>query len=182
MDLDGSNVKQITNGIAEVNPAITPDNKWVVYQNIDDLGLWKVSLDGGTPQKVSDKLISQPALSPDGKLIACLTPKENESFKWQIAIISSDDGSVSKLLDLPPTFNFSSGLKWSPDGSSILYVDTKGAASNIYSQPLNADGPKALTRFTSDFIAAFTWSRDGKQLFFGRGPTIDDVVLIKGFR
>jgi len=185
VDLNGANQKQLThNETFAISPTGSADGKSVVYQSLHEgkWFLWKVPIDGGEAIRVTEKQYASPDISPDGKLIACLTPKENESFKWQIAIISSDDGSVSKLLDLPPTFNFSSGLKWSPDGSSILYVDTKGAASNIYSQPLNADGPKALTRFTSDFIAAFTWSRDGKQLFFGRGPTIDDVVLIKGFR
>ncbi|PWT83605.1 MAG: hypothetical protein C5B44_00280 [Acidobacteria bacterium] len=185
VDVNGANQKQLThNETFAISPTGSADSKWVVYQSLHDgkWFLWKVPIDGGDAIRIADKQYALPVISPDGKSIACLAAKENESFKWQIAIISSDDGSLVKLMDLPPTFNFSSGLKWSPDGSSILYVETKGATSNIYSQPLNGDAPKALTRFTSDFIAAFTWSRDGKQLFFGRGPTIDDVVLIKGFR
>jgi hypothetical protein len=34
----------------------------------------------------------------------------------------------------------------------------------------------------SQLIARFDWSRDGKQILLGRGPVIDDVVLIKDFR
>lgn len=176
MDLNGSNVKQITNGIAEVNPAITPDNKWIVYQNIDDLGLWKIPLDGGTPQRVSDKLISQPAISPDGKLIACRYRQQDLS-PFQLGIVSLETGQTVKAIDLPPTANAFPSLQWTADGRSVLYIDTRGGVSNIWSQSL--DGPaKQLTNFRTDQIFTFEWSRDGKQLLMARGNVTNDVVLI----
>jgi len=42
--------------------------------------------------------------------------------------------------------------------------------------------PKQLTNFTSDQIAWFDLSRDGKPNLFSRGSTTKDVVLISGFR
>ncbi|HZE71908.1 MAG TPA: protein kinase [Pyrinomonadaceae bacterium] len=176
MDLDGSNVKQITNGIAEVNPTVTPDNKWIVYQNIDGLGLWKVSLDGGKPERLSDKLVSQPALSPDGKLIACRY-REQDLSPFQLGILSFETGQKVKAIDLPPTANTFATLQWAADGRSVLYIDTRGGVSNIWSQPL--DGPaKQLTNFRVDQIFTFDWSRDGKQVLMARGNITNDVVLI----
>jgi hypothetical protein len=63
-----------------------------------------------------------------------------------------------------------------------VYVDSSTGISNIYSQPIDGGPAHALTNFKSDYIGAFSWTRDGRQLVLGRGPSIDDVVLIKDFR
>ncbi|PWT82712.1 MAG: hypothetical protein C5B44_01705 [Acidobacteria bacterium] len=175
MDLNGNNVQQITNGIGEFNPVITPDSLWIIYQSFDTR-LWKVPIEGGTPERVSDKLATQPAISPDGKLIACRYREESLS-PFQLGILSLDTGQKVKAIDLPPTANTSAALQWTADGRSVLYIDTRGGVSNIWSQPM--DGPaKQLTNFRTDQIFAFDWSRNGRQLLLARGNTTNDVVLI----
>jgi Tol biopolymer transport system component len=54
MDADGNNLKQLTNGVAEINPEISPDGQWVIFQSINDPGLWKVSIDGGAPLQITN--------------------------------------------------------------------------------------------------------------------------------
>jgi serine/threonine protein kinase len=174
MDPDGSNAKQITNGIAEVSPVITPDNKWILYQSISDLGIWKVPLEGGTPQRVTDKLTSQAAISPDGKLIACRY-REQDLSPFRLGLIDFETGQTVKTIDIPPTNNI---LDWSTDGKAVLYVDTRNGVSNIWSQPIAGGAPKQLTHFKSDLIFIFDLSRDGKQLAVSRGTVSNDVVLI----
>jgi hypothetical protein len=61
-------------------------------------------------------------------------------------------------------------------------MDDRGMTTNLYSQPLDGGPAKPLTKFKSDRISAFAWSRDGRQIILGRGPTTDEVVLIKDFR
>ncbi len=112
MNTDGTNLKQITNGIAEVNPLVTPDSQWVVYQNIGDLGLWRIPIDGGTPVHIMNKLASQQAISPDGKTIACRYREEDLS-PFKLALIDFETGKTFKLIDIPPTNN---ALDWSTDG------------------------------------------------------------------
>ena len=48
--------------------------------------------------------------------------------------------------------------------------------------PIDGGAPKQLTNFTSDQIAYFDLSRDGKPTLFSRGTTTKDVVLIRGFK
>ena len=143
--------------------------------------MWKVSIDGGDPTRLTDRQSVYPAISPDGKFIACMSPDEKANLRWQIAVVPFEGGQAVKLLETPSTTLRDCWLKWSPDGRSIMYVDRHGYVGNIYSQPIDGGPAKALTNFRSDSIAAFNWTRDGKQLIIGRGPEIDDVVLIRDF-
>ncbi len=174
MDSKGTNLKQITNGIAEINPLVSPDGQWIVYQNITDFRLWKVPLDGGTETKLTDKLTSQAAISPDGKLIACRYRDEDLS-PFKLGLIDFANGQTIKTIDIPPTNN---AVKWTADGRAVLYVDTRGGVSNIWSQPIDGSAPKQFTNFKSDLIFAFDLSRDGKQMALARGTISNDVVLI----
>jgi serine/threonine protein kinase/Tol biopolymer transport system component len=185
MDLDGNNQKQLTqNERFAYAAAASTDGNWVVYTGLRG-GNWvllKVSIDGGESTQVSDRQCGNPGISPDGKLIACISPDERASFRWQAAIIPFDGGATTKLLDLPPGFSITADLQWTPDGKSIVYVASTNNVGNIYSQPIDGGPPKALTSFKADFIDAFNWTHDKKQLIFGHGGHVEDVVLIKDFR
>ena len=121
--------------------------------------------------------VSQPAISPDGKFIACRY-REQDLSPFELGIISFETGEKVKAIDLPSISAAPTGtLQWSADGRAVLYIDTKGGVSDIWSQPL--DGPaKQLTNFRTDQIFSFDWSRDGKQLLMARGNVTNDVVLI----
>jgi Tol biopolymer transport system component len=177
MNIDGSNQKQITNGVAEIAPIISPDNQWIIYQNISDLRLWKAPIDGGPGMQLTDKLASQAALSPDGKFVACRY-REQELSPFQLAILSFADGSTIKTFDLPPSAFGSPNLDWSADGKAVLYVDSRGGISNIWSQPIDGGPAKQVTSFTSDQIFAFDLAKDGKSMVLARGTVSNDVVLI----
>lgn len=174
MDSDGSNLKQITNGIAEIRPIVTPDNQWIIYQSISDLRLWKIPIDGGNAVQVMDKLASQHAISPDGKLLACRY-REQDLSPFVLALIDFETGKTMKTIDIPPT---NIPLDWSADGRSVLYADTRGGVSNVWSQPIVGGAPRQLTNFKSDLIFVFDLSRDGKQMVLSRGTISNDVVLI----
>jgi Tol biopolymer transport system component len=185
MDLDGNNQKQLTNNETFAVGAVgSADDQWVVYHSFREgkWGLSKVPVDGGDAISLTEKQCAWPAVSPDGKSIACLSLDEKANLKPQIAIIPFAGGPVSRLVDLSSGFNFDGGLRWAPDGRSITYIEASGSAGNIHSQPIDGGPAKSLTTFKSDRISAFNWTRDGKQLILGRGPTIDEVVLIKDFR
>ncbi|MBC8029242.1 MAG: serine/threonine-protein kinase [Pyrinomonadaceae bacterium] len=174
MDSDGTNAKQITNSIAETNPGVSPDGKWVVFQNVSDSGLWKIPMDGGEPVQITNKLIGQSTISPDGKLIACRY-REQDLSPFQLGLIDFATGQTIKTIDLPPTDR---NLDWATDGRAILYVDARGGVSNVWSQPIDGSPARQLTNFKSDLIFAFDLSRDGKQMVLSRGSISSDVVLI----
>ena len=180
MDPDGSNRKQLTNGEGEFKPYCSPDGKWIVYVSIPKFypTVWKIPIEGGDPVQLTEKNSYGPAISPDGKLIACVYYDEGENGPAKLAIIPIEGGQPSRLLNIPATAVRPNILRWARDGHAVTYLDTRGGVSNIWSQPIDGGSPKQLTDFKSDRILSFKWSPDGKRLVFSRAHDINDVVLI----
>jgi serine/threonine protein kinase/Tol biopolymer transport system component len=179
MDLDGSNLKQLTNGTGEGLPAVTPDGRFVVYFNFGKGTLVsKVSIDGGDSTDLTDKPSSRPTISPDGKFIACGYQADSQAAQ-KLAIIPIDGGPPLKLFDIPLTGPRSDRyFKWTLDGRALVYVDTHGGFSNLWIQPVDGGQAAQLTDFKSDRIYSFDFSRDGKWLALARGNSSTDVVLL----
>jgi Tol biopolymer transport system component len=184
IDIDGNNQKQLTQeSTFATGPVCSADSKWVVFQSFQSGNFYvkKVSIDGGAATQVSDTICALPDISPDGKSIACIS-FQSGIFKQKLAMLPFEGNQPLKLFDLPTTFKFDSGVKWSPNGREITYVDDSGALCNIAALSIDSGTSRVLTKFKSDRISRFAWSHDGKQIFLGRGPTLVDVVLIKDFR
>lgn len=174
IDIDGGNVKQLTSGSYDRNPAFSPDGKWIIYASMGGTqpNLWKVSIDGGEAVKLTDKFSVAPAVSPDGKTIACYYWDEKPETQLGIALIPFEGGQPFKMLSLPTAL-----VRWTPDSSALTYVDSRGGVSNIWSQPVDGGKPTQLTNFKTDLIFGFDWSRDWKQLACARGILTSDVIL-----
>lgn len=177
VDSDGNNLKQLTEGNEDTQPHGSPDGKWVVYRGSDS-SLWKVSIDGGPPVRLTDRPAQRPVFSPDGKMIACYYHVEANA-PWKLALIPTEGGQPLKLFDVALTPGNWIVLRWTPDGRAIFYIDyDRNAVANIWSQPIDGGPPKPVTNFKSDLIYTFDLSRDGHQLILSRGRNISDVVLI----
>jgi serine/threonine protein kinase len=174
IDIDGGSAKQLTNGNFDRNPAFSPDGQWIIYASmgVSHPNLWRVSINGGDPLKLTDKFSVAPTVSPDGKLIACYYWDQKPDTQLGIALIPFEGGQPIKTFALP-----SPVVRWNADGSALTYVDSRSGASNIWSQPIDGGKPVQLTDFKSDQIFAFEWSRDWKQLACARGIMTSDVVL-----
>jgi Tol biopolymer transport system component len=186
MDTDGGNLKQLTTGgPGDRFPKSSPDGRWVVFHSARSVALraWKVSIDGGDPVPLIDKWTSNPTVSPDGNLVACFYREDQPNAPTKVALIPLAGGDPVKVLDLPrQSFTSNAGLRWTPDGRALTYIDTINGVSNIWSLPIDGSAAKQLTDFKTDQIFWFDWSRDGKQLALSRGTQTSDVVLIKDFR
>ncbi len=120
-----------------------------------------------------------PAVSPDGKLIACfwLDPQSNQH---RLSIIPFEGGTPIKTLD-SKTFDVSIQPRWTLDGGSLIYIDTRQGSSNLWRLPLDGSAPQQVTDFNDakpERIQSFDLSRDGKQLVIARGGQTADAVLI----
>jgi serine/threonine protein kinase len=180
MDSSGSNPKRLTTGNKEFGCAITPDGKWVVYSSVESLGkqtLWKVPIDGGDPIQLSDKITALPAVSPDGKQVACIYWEGQLDSPFGIGVLPIEGGPLTKFFKLPE-----GPVRWTADGSGLTYINNQGGVSNIWLQPLAGGQPKQLTNFKSDMIFHFDWSRDGKQLALTRGVFTSDVILLSNVK
>ena len=183
VDNDGTKIKQVTNGSGEGIPHLTPDGKSVIYTDFGVRGLGvirKISIDGGNSTQLTDKPSNRAAISPDGKYIVYGYQEEPNSAR-KIAVISIDGGAPVKLFEVSPTAS-AHVVSWSSDGSSLVYVDTSGGVSNLWSQPLEGGKPVQLTDFKSDHIYWFDLSRDGRQLALTRGNETTDVVLFSNLK
>ena len=177
MEVDGGGLKQLTRGQFDNSPSLSPDGRWVVYASLIGIesALWKVSIDGGEPERLSTAFAIRPVVSPDGKLIACFNKDETDgSFKVALLPFSGGEPTLVKGLERPDLFM----VRWSPDGRALTYIATRQGVSNVWSKPIDGGPARQLTSFTSDRIFRFAWSRDGKFLACERGMIINDAVLI----
>jgi serine/threonine protein kinase/WD40 repeat protein len=181
MELDGSRARQLTGGGENYSPDISPDGKWFVFDswvkgpNV----VMKCSTEGGEPVQLSESNGYAPAISPDGRLVAYL--RQNEQTRtFRIEVVDTGGGKSIKKFELPPTFRsqWGSVVKWSRDGLSLLYMETRHDVTNIWSQPLAGGPPKQITDFKSDLMWGFNWSTDGKSLVVSRYSSSSNVLLM----
>ena len=180
MDMDGGNLKQLTEGKEDLHPAISQDGRWVVFIRVQGgkYTLMKVSSGGGPASQLADYNSSWPSVSPDGKWIACFYfPGQDQPAS--LAMVPFAGGQPSKVFPLPVTNT--PPFLWTPDGRAISFINSVNGVDNVWEQPLAGGPPKPVTHFTSDKIFWFDWSRDGR-LALSRGVDQTDAVLIKNFR
>jgi eukaryotic-like serine/threonine-protein kinase len=184
MNRDGSDPQQLTSDETESTwPSISPDGRWVVFQHAEPdhpYGLWRVSIDGGTPEKISEGIAIRPAVSPDGKLIAFWYNDEQQDSRWRLKVINFEGGATYNTFDVAGTVQvqWDTPLRWSPDGRYLVYVDHSSGIDNLWGHPIDGGAPKQLTKFEEGKIFAYGWLKDG-SLVTSRGVITADVVLIR---
>ena len=181
MDAGGGNERPLTHGHGDGSPVVTPDGRWVVYSSSTSgrPTLWKVPVDGGEAAQVTTLASMDPVISPDGTLVA-FRYRDDPNTDGRLAVLRLSDGALVKAFPPPPDGLAAQPRQWTADG--ITYGKASGGASNIWSQPLAGGPPRQLTRFTSERIIRYAWSRDGRSLIYTQGAINNDVMLIRGAR
>ncbi|HEY6242573.1 MAG TPA: protein kinase [Pyrinomonadaceae bacterium] len=185
MNIDGTNPTQLSFGTHDVDPRCTLDNHIIYTSDAQgQLSVWKLPVEGGTALRITDYYASALGVSPlDGSIAIGLL--DEKVLRRRTGVIASTGGRPTKIFDLPALFGtlgpgfYGQTTSWTVDGKSLTYIDTKDDVSNIWAQPVGGGPPKQLTRFKSDLIFYYAWSRDGKKLALARGRKTSDVVLIK---
>src|ERR1017187_8216487 len=176
-DLDGGNVRQLTNRGEEFQPSCSPDGTWLTYVSRDSksLGVWRIPPEGGSPVRIWDRPVYS-EISPDGRSVLVT------GANGKVTILPAGGGQPIRSFEKVPWLGYWAIVHWSADGTALLYGKTVGGVTNIWQRPLNGDAPQQLTAFTTERITAFAVSRDGKKLALARGTTSSDVVLIRDLR
>ena len=183
MNIDGSKPVQLTTGLYDSFPALSPDSRWVVYTALDGPkpSLWRVSIDGGTPIKVTDHVATTSAVSPDGRSIAFTYPESSDPLAPpnRVAVIPFEGGEPTRTYSVPLGGTVLTVIHWwAHDGASIFYTATANNVTNIWSLPLDGGPPRQVTDFKDMLITGFAWSHDGKQLACTRGVLMRDAILV----
>jgi serine/threonine protein kinase/Tol biopolymer transport system component len=182
MNADGSGLKELVRNVGQFSfPQIAADGKWVCYSANDSANqrvMWRVSIDGGTPEQLTQKDSSPAILSPDGKLMFYYY-RENPYAPAKLEIVPATGGAPVQTLDAPKDLH---DALWSPDERALVYMKDTNNVTNLWSLPLDGSKPRQLTDWPSEQMFGGAWSRDGKQLAVARGHVSFDVVHIKDFR
>jgi Tol biopolymer transport system component len=144
------------------------------------LSPWIVSIDGGeSTQIVNEHAVPGFSVSQDG-----------QTLLFRRAEAGTLGGSAAVICGLPrcgdprtvPLPHHSAGIRWTPDGRGIAYLDA--TLSNVWVQPLDGNPPRQLTDFRDGrlIISTFTWSPDGSRLAVNRLARGTDVVLFNGLQ
>jgi eukaryotic-like serine/threonine-protein kinase len=176
MDLNGANVKQLSNGRNDREPLCSKTDNWVYYvDNADNRYVKRIPIDGGTPETVVKYAVGAYALSPDGKEIASFEVRELD-HKLMLRV---DNVETQKMAysDIDP-HALPGRLAFAPDGRAVYYVVREKGVDNLWLQPLDGKPHRQITHFTKDKIFRFAFSQDGSQIAIQSGNVESDAVLL----
>ena len=166
---------------------ITRDGKWLLYV-VSGARIVGRRLDGDTATRVfvADRSVVQwPAVSPDGRWLAY---SSDETGRFEVYVRPFDRPETAKR---QISTNEGYGVRWSPDGRELYYVDsnadmiavpvlpgvafTFGAPARLFST-----NPFALTQ------TLFEVAPDGRRFLMSRpigaeAQRVDDVILVQNF-
>jgi len=109
--------------------------------------------------------IGDPALSPDGKLVAftVTTPDlAGNSLPRQIYVVPAG-GGLPRQLTREGADN--ERPRWSPDSRQIYFISTRGGSSQVWEMDADGARPRLITRLATEASGVLV-SPDGKKIVF----------------
>jgi Tol biopolymer transport system component len=181
LEADGGNSHDLFDGFLWGPLEISPNGEWVVYTAFTEgvSRIWRVPLEGGTPELVIDLESFLPAISPDGSRIAFYF-EDPDDERLRIGVAGFERGEIEMELEAEPFYG-STRLQWTADGTSLITNTTTGDRANLYRLPLDGGALERLTDFDDRRLFWYEFAPDGETLVVSRGELSRDAVLIENF-
>lgn len=179
MDIDGTNQLQLTKNEGGYPCFVSAGGDWVFYRSGLRTTLWKVSTEGGEGIEVSDRKMMEPAISPDGTLVAYFFLDKK---KWTIGVSGLVDGKQIAVFDYADGKSTSIKIAWASDNRTLNYVAKTGMTNSLWQQPLGTGKPSYVADLGEEEVADFSLAPDGNGFAFTRGRWMHDAVLIQGLK
>ncbi|MDX1548579.1 MAG: prolyl oligopeptidase family serine peptidase [Rhodothermales bacterium] len=132
--------------------------------------LWRIDLGGGEPVRIGEG--SSPAVSPRGDAVAFT----QRGQIWHAPLDGSAEPSV-----LVQARGGLGSLRWSPDGSRLAFVSSRGTHRFVGVYDLGAGTLRWMAPST-DRDSNPAWSPDGARIVFLREPASTAVALFQAER
>jgi serine/threonine protein kinase len=173
MNVDGSNLKQITNiPDGACQPRWSPDGNQIVFISpcvrhlisYPGANLFIINADGSglVPLPNAPGGDYDPSWSPDGNQIAFTSLRK--SGVPGIFILNLEDSSIKSLVE--DETRAISQPAWSPDGSELAYVNSD---NRIWVMDVNGNNRRGLTIGGGDYVInSPAWSPDGSVVIYTR--------------
>ncbi len=186
VNVDGTNLKQLSKGQTDVGPECSLDSRWAYYKDIHADRFERVPVNGGTPEPLPGTSIPHGYIltndldfSPDGKSVAFLFELGEVNPVHKIAVVPLDAGPQPQVRMLDPHPAVSAAVRFTPDGKAFVYPITQNGVGNLWLQPLDGSPGRQITNFKTDEIWSVRSSPDGKNLAVVSVRTEADVVLLR---
>ncbi len=165
VDADGGEVARITSDAAvDVEPTWSPDGRSIYF--VSDRGgrgfhIYRHDVDSGKDEQVVSGI--QPAISPDGKLLAYVDRVRGKLGSGGLWVKELPDGEP-RLVQYEET-EYRMKPAWTPDGTAILYVSDEGGSNDVMLVAASGGNPELLTADARDEYSP-TPSPDGSRFAF----------------
>jgi len=176
MDLNGTNLKQLTSGLNDQSPVCPRTGNWVYYiDGAENRYVKRVPIEGGSPETVLNHSVGSYSLSPDGKEIVSFELRElDHKLVLRVDNVETHKMAYSDI----DQHALPDDLAFTPDGKGVVYVIREKGVDNLWLQPLDGKPYRPLTHFKKDKIFRFVFSPDGSQIALENGEVESDAVLL----
>jgi len=152
--------------------AWTADSKEIVFSSNRGgatWGLWRVSVEGGTPQRLSagSDHAYMPSISLKGNRLAYASGGWNENI-WRATI--GPNHRLEKLDRLIYSSMQEEGPQYSPNGKHIVFQSTRSGYFEIWRGDADGSNLVQLTNFNGPLTGTPRWAPDGRQIVFDTRP------------
>jgi len=185
MDRDGKNATNVTNtpDIDEAFASWSPDGSrllFIIGRGETAMEFWLMDADGAKPRQLVPWCDQCSLLdwSPDGTQLAGYLTLDDQPGVY---VVNAGDGSRQQIPGPPERWTTPSpphhrgqrirpadarAVTWSPDGTSIAYVQHYYGVRDAELILVRPDGTDTRLLYEGEDVGAVTWSPDGKRLAF----------------
>ena len=174
---DSVDVALTSDGNQNVQPAWSPDGRYIAYHSVKRGGIWIVPSRGGSPRQIVETG-SRPAWSPDGTRIAFNTDEHADLIPFgfmsqsgsTIRMVNADGSSPRDVTALGEPDGWHGGPVWSPDGRRISFTSIRGGYQ--YDQgiwTMDLESGRLIATQRGGFMYELAYATDGATLYAAGG-------------